>query len=48
MPEERKLLTILFADIVSTALGFERDPEVMREALARTLGRDGVPFAERF
>ena len=37
MSEERKLVTILFADIVgSTALGLERDPEVMREALART------------
>lgn len=37
MPEERKLVTVLFADIVgSTALGFERDAEVVREALART------------
>jgi class 3 adenylate cyclase len=37
MPEERKLVTILFADIVgSTATGFEHDPEVVRAALART------------
>jgi class 3 adenylate cyclase len=35
MPE-RKLVSVLFADIVgSTALGFERDPEVVREALSR-------------
>jgi class 3 adenylate cyclase len=37
MPEERKLVTILFADIVgSTALGQAHDPEVVRAALGRT------------
>lgn len=37
MPEERKLVTVLFADIVgSTALGSAHDPEVVRESLART------------
>jgi class 3 adenylate cyclase/tetratricopeptide (TPR) repeat protein len=37
MPEERKLVTVLFADIVgSTALGRAHDPEVVRESLART------------
>ena len=37
MSEERKLVTILFADIVgSTAAGFEHDPEIVRDALART------------
>jgi len=37
MTEERKLVTVLFADIVgSTALGLEHDAEVVREALART------------
>jgi class 3 adenylate cyclase/tetratricopeptide (TPR) repeat protein len=37
VPEERKLVTILFADIVgSTALGLEHDPEVVRAALRRT------------
>jgi len=35
MPEERKLVTILFADIVgSTALGHENDPEVVRGVMA--------------
>ncbi len=37
MPEERKLASVLFADIVgSTAFGEAHDPEVVREALART------------
>ena len=37
MTEERKLVTVLFADIVgSTALGMEHDPEVVRAALMRT------------
>jgi class 3 adenylate cyclase/tetratricopeptide (TPR) repeat protein len=37
VPEERKLVTILFADIVgSTALGLDHDPEVVRAALRRT------------
>ena len=37
MPEERKLVTVLFADIVgSTALGLAHDPELVRESLART------------
>jgi len=36
MPEERKLVTVLFADIVgSTELGLSHDPEVVREALGR-------------
>ena len=36
MPEERKLVTVLFADIVgSTAMGLDHDPEVMRAALGR-------------
>jgi class 3 adenylate cyclase/tetratricopeptide (TPR) repeat protein len=37
MSEERKFATVLFADIVgSTAFGEAHDPEVVREALART------------
>jgi len=36
MPEERKLVTVLFADIVgSTALGASHDPEVVRRTLSR-------------
>jgi len=36
MPEERKLVTVLFADIVgSTEMGLSHDPEVIRSALAR-------------
>ncbi len=36
MPEERKLATILFADIVgSTATGVAHDPEVVRRVLSR-------------
>ncbi|HVR89448.1 MAG TPA: adenylate/guanylate cyclase domain-containing protein [Candidatus Limnocylindria bacterium] len=39
MPEERKLVTVLFADIVgSTALGQDHDPEVVRAALGRAFG----------
>ncbi|HUG06554.1 MAG TPA: adenylate/guanylate cyclase domain-containing protein [Candidatus Limnocylindria bacterium] len=37
MTEERKLVTVLFADIVgSTEIGLEHDPEVVRATLART------------
>lgn len=37
MPEERKLVTVLFADIVgSTALSAAHDPEVVRATLSRT------------
>lgn len=37
MPEERKLVTVLFADIVgSTALTVARDPELVRAMLRRT------------
>src|SRR5579859_7560945 len=36
MTEERKLVTVLFADIVgSTAIGGSHDPEVVRRTLAR-------------
>ena len=36
MPEERKLVTVLFADIVgSTAMGLDHDPEVVRASLGR-------------
>ena len=36
MTEERKLVTVLFADIVgSTALGSSHDPEVVRRTLSR-------------
>jgi class 3 adenylate cyclase len=39
MAEERRLVTILFADVVgSTALGEELDPEDMRALLARLFG----------
>lgn len=37
MPEERKLVTVLFADIVgSTAMTVARDPELVRATLRRT------------
>src|SRR6266508_1903427 len=37
MPEERKLVTVLFADIVgSTAIGARHDPEVVRSTLRGT------------
>ncbi len=40
MGEERKLVSVLFADIVgSTALGEERDPEVVRALMARYFAR---------
>ena len=36
MLEERKLVTVLFADIVgSTELGLDHDPEVVRASLGR-------------
>src|SRR5579859_853399 len=36
MTEERKLVTVLFADIVgSTAIGASHDPEVVRRTLSR-------------
>ena len=36
MPEERKLVTVLFIDVVgSTSMGEENDPEVVRAVLAR-------------
>ena len=39
MPEERRLVTVLFADVVgSTALGEELDPEDMRALLGRYFG----------
>jgi len=39
MPEERKLVTILFADIVgSSSTGMAHDPEVVRRTLARAFG----------
>ena len=38
MAEERKLVSVLFADIVgSTALGHGNDPEVVRAVLRRLL-----------
>jgi class 3 adenylate cyclase len=34
MPEERKLVTVVFADVVgSTAFGSSHDPEVVRAAM---------------
>src|SRR5437764_11513992 len=40
MPEERKFVSILFADIVgSTALGHDNDPEVVRAVLSRYFER---------
>ena len=39
MTEERKLVTVLFADVVgSTAIGASHDPEVVRRTLARAFG----------
>src|SRR2546422_10580129 len=36
MPEERKLVTVLFIDVVgSTSMGEANDPEVVRAVLAR-------------
>lgn len=38
MPEERKLASILFADIVgSTTMGAADDPELVRTTLARVI-----------
>ncbi|HYM84151.1 MAG TPA: adenylate/guanylate cyclase domain-containing protein, partial [Candidatus Dormibacteraeota bacterium] len=45
MPDERRLVTVLFADVVgSTSLGEERDPEDVRALLARlfAIARDAV------
>lgn len=43
MTEERKLVTVLFADIVgSTAATAEEDPEVVRNTLSRYL----LPYAK--
>ena len=40
MPAERKLVSVLFADLVgSTAMGSETDPEVMRALMARYFER---------
>ena len=40
MPEQRRLVTVLFADIVgSTALGSAHDPEVVRRTLARAFAQ---------
>ncbi|MDP8905257.1 MAG: AAA family ATPase [Chloroflexota bacterium] len=40
MPEERKLVTVLFADIVgSTSLGHDNDPEVVRGVMGRYFER---------
>jgi len=40
MPEERKLVTVLFADIVgSTSLGQDNDPEVVRSIMGRYFER---------
>jgi class 3 adenylate cyclase len=45
MPEERRLVTVLFADVVgSTSLGEELDPEDLRALLARyySIARDVI------
>ena len=40
MPDERKLVTVLFADVVgSTTLGSENEPEVVRDVMARYFER---------
>jgi predicted ATPase/class 3 adenylate cyclase len=40
MPEERKLVSVLFADVVgSTSLGAENDPEVVRLTMSRYFAR---------
>jgi len=40
MREERRLLTVLFADVVgSTELGSETDPEVLRQQMTRSYER---------
>ncbi|MDP9276075.1 MAG: AAA family ATPase [Chloroflexota bacterium] len=40
MPDERKTVTVLFADVVgSTAMGSQRDPELVRDVLRRFFAR---------
>src|SRR5256714_15634516 len=40
MPEERKLVSLVFADVVgSTAWGAQQDPEVVRRSMARYFAR---------
>ena len=40
MPEERKLVTVVFADVVSsTALGSDHDPEVVRSVMGAYFAR---------
>ncbi|GAC1483701.1 MAG: AAA family ATPase [Candidatus Dormibacteria bacterium] len=40
MPEERRLVSVLFADVVgSTALGSETDPELLRDQMTRYFDR---------
>src|SRR5258708_26824080 len=40
MPEERRLVTVLFADVVgSTAIGTEHDPEIVRTVMSRYFAR---------
>jgi len=40
MPEERKLVSVVFADVVgSTAWGAQQDPEFVRRAMARYFAR---------
>src|SRR5688572_30155052 len=40
MPEERKLVTLLFADIVGSAgIGAAEDPELVRRTLSRAFAR---------
>ena len=47
MPEERKLVTVLFTDIVgSTAMGLSHDPEVVRASLAGTAWKMGEAMIE--
>jgi len=46
MPEERKLVSVLFADVVgSTAMGAQHDPEVIRITLARAFERLAAAIA---
>ena len=40
MPDERKIVTVLFADVVgSTVMGSQRDPELVRDVLRRFFAR---------
>jgi class 3 adenylate cyclase len=42
MREERRLLTVLFADVVgSTELGSQTDPEVLRQQMTRYYEQPG-------